>query len=323
MTSPINHQLLKDAIAALTIPELWKRLGIPGNPKIGDNKSPLRDDDRNASFSIYAGGHRAKDHGTGWDGDSYNFYQDYLKQSSKEAYLPFIHLAGLGHRLNGDNGKIGRGSKKIPPFDWNQCVSQPTESQLGVLASWRGFGIPYCQSLARDKLLGRYQDRWAFPVTDSEGNIIGCHYLANPEKKLWLFNPKGTKAWPLVLGQLQKCSEIHILESTWDGLGLYEHFYPGDIAVVITRGAQNFSKIGSLDIPPNVDVYVWPQNDQAKANGTIPGESWFEGVKKELARDFYRVLTPTKYADLNEWTQQGAAFEHLRQAIDDAGLVMV
>lgn len=307
MSAPRNQQLLKDAIAALTIPALWKRLGIPREPKIGDNKSPLRDDDKNASFSIYAGGTRAKDHGTGWEGNSFAFYQSYTKTSSKDAFVPFVEIAGLGHLLNGSNGDT---------FAWDPCVAKVTTGHLRQLSSWRSFALNYCQSLVHKKLIGLYDDHWAFPVIDPHGTVLGCHYLIDAKTKRWKFEPAGKKAWPLVLGQLSNCTEVNLAESTWDGLALYEHL--STQAVVITRGAQHTSKIRSLDIPKNAKVFVWPQNDEPKADGTIPSEQWFEGIQNEISGEFYRVQTPKKYADLNDWTKAGATAHELRKAQDAA-----
>lgn len=67
---------LKEAIRRLPIPVLWQRLGLPG--RVTDHccvRSPLRDDDRSPSFSIYAEGTRWKDHGTGQGGDGFDLYQ--------------------------------------------------------------------------------------------------------------------------------------------------------------------------------------------------------------------------------------------------------
>jgi hypothetical protein len=91
---------LKQAIARLPIPVLWRRLGLPGTVK--DSccvRSPLRDDDKSPSFSIYAGGTRWKDHGTGEGGDSFDFYQAYKKMGAKESWRPFLKLSGISTNI--------------------------------------------------------------------------------------------------------------------------------------------------------------------------------------------------------------------------------
>jgi hypothetical protein len=87
---------LKEAISRLPIPVLWQKLGLSGRVK--NNcvlKSPLRNDDRHPSFSIYANGTRFKDHGTGEGGDSFDFYKAVTGLKGKEAYVQFLRVAGL------------------------------------------------------------------------------------------------------------------------------------------------------------------------------------------------------------------------------------
>jgi hypothetical protein len=95
----MNDSPLKEAIARLPIPILWERLGLPG--RIRDHctvRSPLRDDDRTGSFSIFAGGTRWKDHGTGEYGDSFDLYKALKKMDGKQAHRPFLELAGINPR---------------------------------------------------------------------------------------------------------------------------------------------------------------------------------------------------------------------------------
>jgi hypothetical protein len=86
--------VLKEAIRRLPVPVLWQRLGLPGH--VTGNccvRSPLRDDDRRPSFSIYAGGTRWKDFGTGQGGDSFDFYQAIKGTDAKGAWRAFVQLS--------------------------------------------------------------------------------------------------------------------------------------------------------------------------------------------------------------------------------------
>jgi hypothetical protein len=86
---------LHEAIRRLPIPVLWERLGLPG--QVSGNctvRSPLRDDDRHPSFSIFADGRRFKDHGTGESGDSFDFYQRITQTDARTAWRAFKALAG-------------------------------------------------------------------------------------------------------------------------------------------------------------------------------------------------------------------------------------
>jgi hypothetical protein len=85
---------LKEAIARLPIPVLWQQLGLPG--RVTNNcvvRSPLRDDDRHPSFSIFDNGRKFKDHGRGWSGDSFTLYQLLTGMDAKSAWRPFVKLA--------------------------------------------------------------------------------------------------------------------------------------------------------------------------------------------------------------------------------------
>jgi hypothetical protein len=89
----MNNSDLKTAIRQLTIPILWTRLGLPGSVRPNCCiRSPLRDDDRHPSFSIYANGTRWKDHGTGDGGDSFDLYKAATKTSGASAVRAFIDL---------------------------------------------------------------------------------------------------------------------------------------------------------------------------------------------------------------------------------------
>jgi DNA primase len=56
--------------SSVSLFDVWRDLELPGTPRIGDLRSPFRDDKR-ASFTIYqAKGHlRFHDHGSGEGGD--------------------------------------------------------------------------------------------------------------------------------------------------------------------------------------------------------------------------------------------------------------
>lgn len=86
---------LQDAIRDLSVPALLHKLGI-NDPKITNRCvicSPLRDNDRNPSFSIYGDGTRWRDHATGQGGDSFDLYCAYMGVDKKEGWRAFIYLA--------------------------------------------------------------------------------------------------------------------------------------------------------------------------------------------------------------------------------------
>ena len=76
----------------LRIPEVWHRLGLPGEPSLSC-RAPFRPD-KSPSFSVYDDGRRWKDHGTGEGGDVIDFIANAFDIAKKEAYKRFIVMAG-------------------------------------------------------------------------------------------------------------------------------------------------------------------------------------------------------------------------------------
>ena len=85
---------ISEAKDRLRIPTLWRRLVLPGEPPACDGvcRSPFREDS-SPSFSIYAGGTRFKDHGSGDGGDAITFLAMARRIGNREAVLEFLDLA--------------------------------------------------------------------------------------------------------------------------------------------------------------------------------------------------------------------------------------
>jgi AAA domain len=216
------------------------------------------------------------------------------------------------------NDTNGNGAK----FDWSACVQALTDEHLAELAAWRGYSPEFCNWLRDNHLIGRYRCGWAFPVGDTEGNVIGAHYLhGDPAKKDWRYSP-GATAEPFVIGDIQWAVATHCFESRWDAFAFLD--ISGDylneaVAVVITRGAANTSKIVDYS-HSETELLIWPQNDSAGLNGEAPSEKWFKKIQSSLTRDFYRVSIPRQHKDLNNWVRSGATKEAILQSIECAAL---
>lgn len=88
----LSNMELQEAKQRLPVPELWKRLGLPGQPG-RVCKSPWRED-RKPSLSISADGMLWNDFGEGVGGDAICFLERACGLSRKEACLKFIEMAG-------------------------------------------------------------------------------------------------------------------------------------------------------------------------------------------------------------------------------------
>lgn len=97
-TTKMNPDFFKIAKSSLTIPQLWSKLGLPGEPKVGINHSPCRKDTK-PSLSIFAGGQRFKDHATDESGDIFDFYKMIYKCDDKEAIRVIGELLGIKNEI--------------------------------------------------------------------------------------------------------------------------------------------------------------------------------------------------------------------------------
>lgn len=104
-----DNGLLKRAVAALPIPVLWNHFGY-GERTSNPTNSPFWVD-VHPSFSIFNDDEKWKDHGTGDGGDSYDFFQRATDRDSREAFAPFVELAGFGAELRRNRTKDGGNEK--------------------------------------------------------------------------------------------------------------------------------------------------------------------------------------------------------------------
>ena len=107
LTAPRSHSQDVDVFAqakqTYTIPDLWRMLGLPGEPKVGMNLSPVREE-RRPSFSIYDGGRKFKDHGgDGAQGDLIAFVQAATDWNHAEIRDYFIERLGIDRGSGGNN----------------------------------------------------------------------------------------------------------------------------------------------------------------------------------------------------------------------------
>lgn len=132
MSKLYSREAIEAAKDRLLIPELWRRLDPPGQPK-GSCHSPFRED-RHASFTIFNSGRAAHDFATGDTFDGPAFVAKALGLSSGAGLKRFLELAG------GDTNEILQ--SEIP-----RAVSRPSENQI-----WRSFGCRLMQNFGRSPL---------------------------------------------------------------------------------------------------------------------------------------------------------------------------
>jgi AAA domain len=201
-------------------------------------------------------------------------------------------------------------SENPTPIDWPCCVDAFTEKHLERLAEWRGYSGEVCSWLKESRLVGLHDNCIALPVHDRAGKVIAAHYRLKDGS--WRYYPQGTKARPLVIGELIAGDPVHCFESQWDAFSFMD--VSGERSgVICTRGASNGALVADL-IPRSSTDYVWTQNDAA-------GEKWQKDICGNTKATVKRTRTPDQFKDLNDWTRAGATDKDLLDAIVKAETV--
>ncbi len=157
LTAPRSHSQEVDVFAlakqTYTIPDLWRMLGLPGEPKVGMNCSPLREE-RRPSFSIYDGGRKFKDHGgDGAQGDLIAFVQAATDWNHAEIRDYFIERLGIDRGSGGNNcphlqERSGPhngdhlSARSSKPIAWPSELVKGSEEAWEAFARLRGYSYP-------------------------------------------------------------------------------------------------------------------------------------------------------------------------------------
>jgi len=147
----------------------WKFGDVSGVPGTGTD---------GGSLGVQLEGNKAglwRDRATGAGGRLRNLIAQSRGITDEAAVDEIERAFGLSFRANGVHHQT---NTTMESFDWSGYVSFVTERELIVLARWRGYTLQFCRWLANEGLLGLYRGKWAFPVADNLGQIIGCHYLS-------------------------------------------------------------------------------------------------------------------------------------------------
>jgi hypothetical protein len=162
-----NRELLKNAIAAVSVRDVLRKFNLQGIPeRDGVKFSSVLRTDLHPSCEIR--NNRYHDWSRDEHLDSYDLFQR-LVGDSKQAFVPFIEMAGLGHELrsngrshDGENGNTPK--KETVTFDWARDVKQLDENDIAELSEWRGYTKEFCRWLSDQNLIGRKGQHWSISV---------------------------------------------------------------------------------------------------------------------------------------------------------------
>ena len=217
-------QLTAEAKERLTIPDIWRRLALPGEPRDhGVCKSPFREDRSGASFSIFKAGLMFKDHAEGdaQQGDAVCFLELATGCDRAQAMRTLVEMAGLGgqlaHRGEGRSAVVpvkveprpalpdrgtGWGFRRLPELPE---VLPVTVERIEALASQRGLA-PWAVLAATEQGLLSFVRKWGrdcWMVTDATGcnaqvrRLDGEPWQVNGQALKGLTLPDSWATWPL------------------------------------------------------------------------------------------------------------------------------
>ncbi len=321
---------LAQAKSILTIFDLWRHFGFPGNPeKQHPVSSPFRPD-KHPSFSVSKNGRTFHDFATGDKGDVITFWTRATGLPLTDACKTFIEYAGTGR----SPAIVTRISRPTPEPQQREKPSLPPMQQgdhkrLQVLAQFRNLSVEGLQ-LASERGLLHFATIYklsAWLVTDAErvnaqarrmdGGL--WQHLSPPAKAYTL--PGCWAAWPIGIREAQDFPIIALVEGGPDLLAAF-HFIIAegrerDIAAVAMLGAGNRIHETALPHFAGKRVRIYPHLDKAGADAALRWTAQLESVNADVdCFDLSGIPTVSsgRVSDLNDLTQLDAdTFESDRE----------
>lgn len=305
------------AKARLTIPDLWQRLDLPGQPK-ASCKSPFREE-KHASFSVSADGQLWNDFGTNEGGDAVDFLRLATGLSPEAAFKKFIELAGGGtHETKplpkrpapAPQAAQPRQKPSFPDFE------RGTDAELHRLAELRHvsfFGLYLARHVGLLRF-GTWKEHRAFFVTDDERLNAQARRLdgepwAHISAKAQTL-PGSWAAWPLGAKTCPAYPAFLLCEGGPDLLAALHFIHAaraeGKCFPLAMLGASQRIHEEALPILAGKRVRIFPHADTA---GQEAAERWtrqLEAVGAEVDAFSFaglRKADGSPVGDLNDCTQ--------------------
>src|SRR6516162_10207315 len=187
-----------EAKRRLPLPDLMGQVGL-GEHALKSAHCPFHDD-KHESFSTWQNPEGLwfwKCHAGCGQGDEITFLEKHKGITNSDAIREFLLMTSVSGKKT-TRLKVKQTTEQ--PFDWSACVDAFTDAVALRLRIERGYSLALCRWLKQNGLIGMYQGCFAFPVHDSEGNVVAVHYRLKDGS--WLHYPQGAKVRPLVIGEL-------------------------------------------------------------------------------------------------------------------------
>jgi hypothetical protein len=265
-----------------TVPDAWRALGLPGEPRMGVQRSPFRDDSK-PSFSIYNAGRRFKDFAlVEHCGDVFDFCALALQADNAAA------IRWVKEKLGIVSASEPRTFQRWPREVAELALHSGTASEFAALSAVRGISEAGLR-LAAERGFLRFGEALGFVcwcVVDSRGQLAELRRLdglpfpavgALAERKAHCIG-RG-KAWPVGIMEAQAFKKVCIVEGSPDllachDIALVEGKAEG-VACVAMLGGANRMAPEAVAMLAGREVWLYPHADEA---GQRTGEEWANGL---------------------------------------------
>ena len=134
-----TRDVFAEAKARYMVMDVWRMLGLPGDPKIGNNFSPFRDE-KDASCSIYEDGRKFKDQGDGGEqGDIIAFIHAVTDWTHAEIREWLMERLGIDHHEGNARVPIKVFTPAPEPATSPKVIEWPCELVTGTEETWERF----------------------------------------------------------------------------------------------------------------------------------------------------------------------------------------
>ena len=289
---------------AVRIDDLWSRYGFDGSPT-RSCRSPFRDE-RNASFSVFAGGCAWRDFGTGECGDTVTFIERAEGVSNAEACKKIIAYAG-GDSARPTPPRITRKKKRGKPALPTLCDSKNHHAKLADLRNVSPQAVDICveRGLLR---FGEWKGQPAWFVTDKTGRNAQARRLdgklwSEIAAKAWTL-PKSEASWPIGLEESLPYPIILLVEGGPDLLAA-AHFAwcedrGNDTAFVAMLGASQRLKSDALTALSGKRVRIFSHDDKSGYSSTQRWANQLRNVEAVVDAISFDGLIQTDGSDVGD-----------------------
>ena len=271
--------------------DAWRALALPGEPKLGVQRSPFREDAK-PSLSIYDGGRRFKDFAlVEHRGDVFDFCALALKADNGAA-IRFVKEK-LGIVSEPERGTFQRWPREVAELN----LHTGTAEELAKLSAVRCIGEDGLR-LASDRGFLHFGEALGFScwcVRDARGQLAELRRLDGQvfpavgrlaERKAHCVG-KG-KAWPLGIEEAREVATVCLVEGAPDLLAWHDIAIAEDkakrMACVAMLGGANRMAPEAAAMLAGKTVWLYPHADEA---GTKAVEEWARSLAVAGVREVF------------------------------------